>query len=357
MNDDDGPKRRGAGRKLLLVLCSLGLALGAAEVVLRVWFPVKYLQPVVRPPGHGWTDVIHQPSSVPGLTYELRPGASGREKDCTIAVNSLGMRGPELVQPKSNQMLRVAVLGDSVAFGFRVEAPEMFTARLAELLNGPPGRAHDYEVMNFAVTGYSAREEASVLEHKALPLDPDLVVVAYYLNDPDFGPVNALRMAFHRAEWWEHSELLRLCAQKAHQMELARSGGGDYFRWLHAQETDEWKSVPAAFARMHALADSRALRVVLAIFPVFALDGKERKPFVTWDEYAYAPIHAQVRAAAEKEAFSVVDLLEVYRASGKAPQELARDADHPNALGHALAAEALAKLLLERHAELFGTPR
>lgn len=357
MDDGDGARRRGAGRKLLIVLLSLAVALGAAELVLRVWFPVKYRQPVVAPPGHGWTGVIHRPSSVPGLTYELRPGATGHEKDCDIVVNSLGMRGPELVQPKSNQMLRVAVLGDSVAFGFRVEQPELFTARLAELLNGQAGRAHDYEVMNFAVTGYSAREEAVVLEHKALPLDPDLVVVAYYLNDPDFGPVNALRMAFHRAEWWEHSELLRLFAQKAHQMELARHGGGDYFRWLHAPETDEWKSVPEAFARMHALADSRALRVVLAIFPVFALDGKERKPFTTWDEYAYTPLHAEVRAAAEQEAFTVVDLLDVYRASGKAPQELARDPDHPNALGHQLAAEALARLFSERHAELFGAPR
>lgn len=351
---DARPRR---ARQLALVAGSFLVALVAAEAVLRLAFPVAYRRPVERPPGHVWTDVIHRPSSVPGLTYELRPGAEGDAKDAHVVINSAGMRCHEPVEPKSNQTLRVVVLGDSVAFGFGVAQQDVFTARLEELLRAQPGRARDYEVLDLAVTGYSSREEAAVLEHKALALDPDLIVVAYYLNDPDFGPVNALRMAFHQPEWWERSELLRLLAQKAHQWELARRGGGDYYRWLHAPETDEWKSVPEAFARMHALADSRALRVVLAIFPTFALDGKTRTPFRTWDEYAYGALHAQVRRAAEAEAFTVLDLLDVYRASGKGPQELARDPDHPNALGHALAAEALAKLFAERHAELFGAER
>ncbi|MBK7876974.1 MAG: SGNH/GDSL hydrolase family protein [Planctomycetes bacterium] len=357
-----GPKPPRDARKLLLVVASLLVALAGAEVLLRFFHPVDYRRPIARPPGHVWMDVVHQPSTTPGLTYELRPGAIGEAKDAKggrVVVNARGMRGPELVEPKGARTLRVAVLGDSVAFGFGVEQDQLFSARLAAKLGALEDRAHDYEVLNFAVTGYSSREEAVVLEAKALPLAPDVIVVAYYLNDPDFGPVNALRMAFHPTEAWERSELLRFLAQKAHQLELARNGG-DYYRWLHAPDTDEWKSVPQAFARMHSLAAAKQLHVVLAIFPTFALDverGKERTVFATWDEYGYAPLHAQVRKAAEQESFTVLDVLDVFRASGKTPRELARDPDHPNALGHDLAADALGKLLLERHAEFFGSER
>lgn len=361
---DEGTKPRSSvARKLALGLGSFLVALVLVELGLRLFHPVDYRRPVTVPPGNVWVAGLHQPSNVPGLTYELRPGAIAEAKDAKgarVVVNAHGMRGPELVEPKGARTLRIAVLGDSVAFGFGVEQDAMFTARLAAKFGALSDRAHEYDVLDFAVTGYSSREEAAVLEAKALPLAPDVIVVAYYLNDPDFGPVNALRMAFHRTEAWERSELLRLLTQKKDQMERARLGGGDYYRWLHAPETDEWKSVPEAFARMHALADARHLKVVLAIFPTFALDvprGATRSLFATWDEYGYAPLHAQVRAAAEKEAFVVLDVLDVFRASGKTPRELAQDPDHPNAAGHELAAEALLRLLVARHAELLGCPR
>jgi hypothetical protein len=34
------------------------------------------------------------------------------------------------------------------------------------------------------------RDESIVVEAKALPLQPDLVVVAYFLNDPDYDPTH-----------------------------------------------------------------------------------------------------------------------------------------------------------------------
>jgi hypothetical protein len=341
------PTRARWRTRVVLALGSLAVALALAELVTRTWVDVKYRRPVRPPSDHGWTRVLHQRSEMPGLTYELRPGAEGVEKDCRIVVNALGMRGPMPATPKPARTLRIATLGDSVAFGFGVEEPQMFPVLLGTRLNARSERAHDYEVLDLAVTGYSTREEASVLEHKALPLDPDLVLVAYYLNDPDFGPIHALRMAFHEPEWWERSHLLRLAAGKRQEWTEARLGGGDYYRWLHERSTPQWRSVLDGFARMRELCDARSLRVVLAIFPTF-------KGFTSWSEYPYAELHAQVRAAGEAQRFVVLDLLEVYRASGEPPSRIARDPDHPGPIGHALAAQALAELLLAQHEALFG---
>lgn len=335
-------------KKAFVLLATTAVTLVLAEVVMRLFFPVEYRRPITRVPGHVWSELLHRRSDVPGLGYELRPGAEGDAKDSHIVVNHLGMRCHEPASPKPASLLRIAAIGDSVAFAFGIEEEQGYCSVLEELLNAPgAGRKHAYEVLNFAVTGYSSRDEAIVLEKKALPLAPDLVIVGYYLNDPDIGPVNALRMYFHETEWWEHFELLRLLAQKKRQWDTQRLGGGDYYRWLHNTSTEEWQSVLRAFEDMRRVTQANKLKVLFAVFPTF-------KGFETWDEYPYAELHEQVLAEARKAGFMTLDLYAVYKASGHSPAELRKDPDHPGPLGHAVAAQAMLDLIHENHAALFG---
>lgn len=331
-----------------MVALSLAGALLATEIVLRLWFPVSYRRLPGIPEGHPWTQRIHQPcTTVPGLDYELRPGARGVQWTVPVEINSAGQRGPEPRPAATANLLRIATLGDSIGFGWGVRQEQMFTRILEQGLNARDGRRHEYEVLNFSVTGYNVREEALVLEHKALAFDPDLVLLAYYLNDPEIRPVNALRLYYHQPEWWESFELLRLAAQKQHQWRERHYGGGDYYRWLHHPDTPEWHGVPPALARIVELARAHRLHVVVAIFPCF-------RDLPDWASYRYDDLHAQVRAAAEGAGAQVLDLAPVFRDSGSTPEELGFDNDHPNAAGHALAARALQEFVLARHLELFG---
>ena len=119
---------------VLLAILSVSAALAMAEVLLPFYDPVD----IFRPPEHlsedVWRDLLHQPSSIPGLAYELAPGREGHSRGAMVKINSLGMRDDE---PRSDASLsRIAVIGDSIAFGFGVREEYTFSSVLERLLQG-----------------------------------------------------------------------------------------------------------------------------------------------------------------------------------------------------------------------------
>ncbi|HXT71913.1 MAG TPA: SGNH/GDSL hydrolase family protein [Vicinamibacterales bacterium] len=100
-----------------------------------------------------------------------------------LRTNSLGFRGSDWTRERPANTVRIALIGDSHAFGFGVEFDqtwgELLRGRLAARLR------RNVEVMNFGVNGYNSRQEAAVLTALALPLAPDLVVIQVSSNDND----------------------------------------------------------------------------------------------------------------------------------------------------------------------------
>lgn len=313
----------------LLFASAVLVSLALVELGLRAAVDVPYRPPPEPLAPESWRELLHRPSSVPGLAYELRPGAEKTAMGVPVRINSLGMRDDEPLA--GEDVLRVAALGDSYTFGFGVHAEQAWPHRLEQLLDRGGRARHD--VLNLGVGGYSTRDEALVLEHKALPLHPRVVVLAYYLNDPETDPIQPLHRAFHGAAWWQHSALLRSIAMQANAFERRRYGDGDYHRYLHFQP-EKWGSVVAGFERMAALVGAAGIPLLVAIFP--------RTPAASgWSDYRYTDLHARVAAEAERNGLRVVDLLEVFAQHDPARLRLGRHDRHPTPFGHALAAQAL----------------
>jgi len=112
---------------------------------------------------------------VPNTHREQYAATAGRA--VRLDINADGFRGPEL-RPRAASVRRLVFLGDSIVFGPGLEyeetVPYLTGARLG------PG----VEVINAAVPGMSLKDEVDLLEEKAGRLEPDLVVVGFYLNDP-----------------------------------------------------------------------------------------------------------------------------------------------------------------------------
>jgi lysophospholipase L1-like esterase len=144
------------------------------------------------------------------LFYRLRPNASVELLDpfappqaleasrWSVHTNAAGFRGAEFEPAKPPAMLRVVVLGDSSTFGWGVESFEAYPERLASALATRLGVDREtIEVLNLGVPGYSSFQGRVLLERDALALDPDLVVWSFLSND------GAMTGASDAATWAE----------------------------------------------------------------------------------------------------------------------------------------------------------
>ena len=343
------------------------LALVAGELLLRTCAPVRYRRPEGANEAHRsrW---IHRASAVPGLSYELVPGADRSDLGYRVRVNALGLRGPPTTLAKPDGVLRVAVVGDSVTFGVGVSDEETWPAVLGRTL-GPVLATEGLrcEVLNFGVTGYSSQDEARLIEGRVLAFAPDLVVVGYYLNDPEHEPLQELHRQFHTPIWWEGSHLLRLASLRLRLWELHELGGGDLFRLMHLERRSNWRSVLAAFDDIARATGARGVPVLLVVLPTFLGHADPAAPpraepgairFSTawsdWAGYPYRALHAQVAAAAERAGLDAFCALEAVSGAGFEPGALRYDADHPNAVGHRLIGRAVARRILAERVALLG---
>jgi len=168
----EAPIRIPLGRKILyasiLALVALVLCEGALRV--RSWMRYGSAATGVRDP----MLVYDRDADL----YVPKPGYEVKGAKINIKINSLGFRGDEFVRQKPPGTVRVACLGASTTFCAEVSSnAATWPARLQEKLRQAyPGV--NIEVVNAAVGGYVAEDNLKNLQHRVLPLEPDLVI--YY---------------------------------------------------------------------------------------------------------------------------------------------------------------------------------
>jgi lysophospholipase L1-like esterase len=331
-------------------LIKLGLLLGATMVSLVIAeLAMARWRPQSGAPGETklgqWGNQVHQPSETAGLLYELRPGAERSYtpprqggKEIPIHINQYGMRGPDFPFEKG-KFRRVAVLGDSTTFGYGVQDDESYAAVLERMLNNrdQPNR---YQTLNFGVAGYSTKEEAVVLERKALAFEPDAVIIGYNLNDPDAEHAKEpLYNHFAEPAWWRYFHLTRYVTEKLRQRRIDRLADGNPVRYWHTPGRDNWAQVEDGFARIAEISSLHELPVLVVIFTA----GAPRKDPELYD---LKDLHAQVAAEARKNGFDVLDLSPVFSALQAEGKKTQLPHQHPNVLGQHASADAIARRLL-----------
>ena len=100
-----------------------------------------------------------------------------------VRTNAAGFRGAELPGAKPPGTFRIVVLGDSFTWGFGVRERQAYPARLARLLSRRTGGAPRVEVVNLGLPGAGPLDYLHHLDHTAVALEPDLIVVGLFAND------------------------------------------------------------------------------------------------------------------------------------------------------------------------------
>ena len=128
---------------------------------------------------------IVQPHPSDAILYTLRPNLDVRFQNVPVNTNSFGMRGPEYSIEKPEGVYRIALLGDSFAFGWGVEEEKIFARTLERYLTEKLEGVAKVEVLNFGTPGYSTFQEVHRFEEIGLQFKPDAVLL--YFIDNDFG--------------------------------------------------------------------------------------------------------------------------------------------------------------------------
>lgn len=152
------------------------LAIGSSALVLLGVVATEWLARICAPDYLVRTRGLHVFSDT--LGWMSRRGASTTMAGHRVTINARGYRGRELAAPRPDDRTRLVVLGDSIAFGLDVSDGQTFTDLLDTRHNG-------IEAANMAVQGYGPGQELLLLQHDGLPLSPDVVVLAFCL-DNDF---------------------------------------------------------------------------------------------------------------------------------------------------------------------------
>lgn len=337
-------------RELLLLAAATGLSLVVAEFVIRLVFPAPEVGNLTQVPGE-----IRAQSPWPGMPYRLQPGAEATHRfpsdprgyfdpgaTLRYQINLLGLRGEETTAAKAPGQLRIVGLGDSFTFGIGVRAEDTFLAVLEARLRS--NRETSVEVLNLGVMGFDTPHEVALLRHLGLRLDPDLVVLCFFLNDTQGGATHELFNLTRNEDppLWRHLRLLDRAAtafERRGQVERLVTN----YRRSFEPDANGWLQAKHSLAQARRLSKRRGFDLVLMIFPVL------------WDlsgDYPFQEIHSTVRQAAESLEIPVLDLLPAF-AGHDGPELWVHPTDqHPNEVAHAIAGEALYGFLDAR-----GLPR
>lgn len=109
--------------------------------------------------------------------------------------NSKGFRAKKEFSA-SYDGLRIAVVGDSFAYGLGVKDEETFAARLAQQTGG--------EVINAGVNAYGADQSYLMWLHEIKPFSPDVLVFAYFVDDFNR---SALRVRDRRKPYFKYNPI------------------------------------------------------------------------------------------------------------------------------------------------------
>jgi lysophospholipase L1-like esterase len=357
---------RAATSRLLLLVVSTAFGLALAELAVRVFD--------IGPHVEALSSDAYRLSEDPLLRYELAPGASDGES----AISAEGLRDRDTPLEKPAGTRRIAVVGDSIAYGLRLRREQAFPEQLERLLNrafGAPGSA--WEVLNFGVPGYGLAQVVETVRSRALRFAPDLVVYAYCLNDPQEYSVELETLLAHtpaaardyRAALAReggraaaHSRLYLLVRYGLGSLTQAGRAYGEaalwhrddpqfqafeqgryarYFADLHRAPAT-WGPARAQLDALAELARSSGVPVLVLVFPLL----------VELESYPLGALHVQLRAELAARSLESMDLLPLFRAVGRSERDLARDPLHPTARGHRLVALAtLYRLLADARIE------
>lgn len=264
-----------------------------------------------------------------------------------VRINEHGFRGPPVSLARTPDVERVLLVGDSFTFGYGVEEDSAFGAQIPRFLAArvPSCRV---EVLNGGVNGYNSRQEAAFVRRVGARFRPDVVVVGFTPNDMLTRDESKALLRYPKLKGaLAGSALYRFFAPRVKALLLPRDQQayeeaiGSIGDEADSAALDRWAYVADALRDIAAMGATQGFRTIVVVFPQDKQVLSDSAP--NWLLAKFGELDSAVE-------IEVVNLDPVLRAAARRGVNLFLDEPtrHPNAAGHRIAAEEIARTIAER---------
>lgn len=295
-----------------------------------------------------WAPEIQEPDLFELESPVLKPGSGD--------VNAEGFRDYPYPVQKPKQVFRILVIGDSIGFGMCTDKETLsidtvFPKVLERRLNYRAFSGYKrVEVLNLSVSGYDIKQEVALLEERGLQFGPDLVIVAYGLNDArEVSPERSYFRQYPLRPFYRNlfvkSDLFRALWLKGRTLVHP----ADRHDLKEAQQKTQGESAEQGFRRLNLLGHAHRFKTLIVVFPLFE----------EYKRYSNIAQHQEIGQKAAANEFHLLDLLPAYQEASQGDYKALQgrcDQAHPNELGHQAAALAIADYLMDRRLIQTGSP-
>lgn len=285
---------------------------------------------------------IYQRSADTTLRYELKPHAKIGED---IIINSGGFRDKEYPFKKAEDTYRITVIGDSVTFGRAMKLNETLPKRLQEtLFNLCPNKK--FEVLNMGTEGYNSIQELEFLKRKGLKYNPDLVIIYYCLNDPDYPEYYFTKNFINRHSLLARYILYRIKKRRIKMDRIRKGIKSDVDAYQYFYSSQCWQDTKEVILEMADLTQAHGIRMVLLIAPEMQEAVKDFR-----DGYPFWYINNMLEGI-RHDNIVVVDPIREFSKINLRKEELTIAGSYPNLKANNIIAEYTIQTLKEKNMNL-----
>ena len=331
-----------------LLCTTIILFFGGIELALRVT-GLQTTKP--NPPN------IFQKSHYSEISYELIPNIKEKAYRSIVTTNSLGFRSSEIDPQKPI----IAVLGDSIAFGYGLGDSETIPAHLADLVP-------DWNVLNTAAPGYDLKVQTAIYREKLNHLHPDILLLIFHPNDLEGVGIGFLdKDGIIRPQEWtpttpqcdpiQHGILGYLpgrCFADIHSAfyKVIKKLVNSRYR---QQQLIEMRETSKENTDKEEITDVQLTQYAIDLdHMIQILPPSLPRLFVIWpDRKVHAIARPKLINIVKKRGFHVIDLYNIF---GNAAPTLSWDTVHPNAETAKKGAEEIFRLIQEQNLLPFSPP-
>ncbi len=320
---------------VVLGVANIGVILLVLEVGLRIY---SSFVPLYDLEMHKYAIELKRESTIPGLSHEHIPNSQAELMGVDFKINSLGFRDSEISTNKEDDEYRIMTLGCSNGVGWGVPIDSVFTELLESSLNREQNKLR-YSVVNAGVGNYNTVMEHLQLKQKFSPVDPDMVIVHYYINDAEI--VEHYNPGF----MVQHSYLAALMHNRSQYSDFQKQHAelGDYYAALYEENAQGWKDAQSAILSIRKICSSAAIPLLFVLQPDLHNVSEDSKQ---------AKCHDIISKFLDNSNIEYLDLLPAFgTAFGSEPQKawVSSQDPHPNIAGHQLIYKKLYNYLQTRH--------